>query len=123
MPFDIKVENNIIYVAFRGRVNSEDLERLADASEKIEAENTVSPDRLIDYSLSEGIDLSTSALENYSDRRCRTPLKNHIKSAVVAPDALSYGLSRMIQTFIDNPQMTVQVFTDRDLALKWISPQ
>lgn len=121
MPFELKLENNVILITLQGRVNSEDFERMATMSEKLEAECDVSPDRLIDYSLSEGIDLPTVALETYADRRGKAPLKNPIKSAVVAPDALSYGLSRMIQTFIDHPQMTVQIFTDRNRALQWLS--
>jgi len=121
VPLDLKIENSVISITLQGRVNSEDFKRIADVGEKVEAECNVSLDRILDFSFSEGLDLPSAALELYADRQRQASLKNHIKSAIVAPDALSYGLSRMFQTLNDNPKITVQIFTDRNHALAWLS--
>jgi hypothetical protein len=121
MAFELKIENNVIDITFQGRITFQDFEDIANESEKVEAQYSVSPDRILDFSLSDGLDLPSSALEVYADRRRKAPLKNHIKSAVVAPSPLFYGLSRMFQALNDNPQITVQIFTDKNRALEWLS--
>ena len=121
MPFELKIENNIIHVMLQGRVNSADLERLGDVVEKADAEHEAPPDRIIDFSSAEGIDLPSSALEALAERRRRASPKSHVKAAIVAPSALPYGLSRMYQTLAENPKINLQIFTDRDLALQWLS--
>jgi len=121
MPLELKIENNIIHVMLQGRVNSADLERLGDVVEKAEAEHEVPPNRIIDFSSAEGIDLPSSALEALAERRRNASPRNPVKSAIVAPSALPYGLSRMYQTLAENPKINLQIFTDRNLALQWLS--
>lgn len=81
----------------------------------------VSPDRVADLSTVEGVSLNFSAITNYAAARRTAPLKNKVKAAIVAPHPLQYGFARMFQTLNDNPDINMEIFTDTDSGLAWIS--
>ena len=56
----------------------------------------------------------------FNDIRFFKKLKT-IFVAVIAPDDLSFGLTRMWQTYADSPFIETDVFKDIDSAKKWIS--
>jgi hypothetical protein len=121
MAFDLKIENGIVEVTFHGTFTSKDLERLADEAERIEAEFEVTPDRIVDLSQSEGMDLDYTVMEVFADRRRRAPLKNKVKSAIVASRPMQYGFALMFLSINDNPKIKLQIFTERSRALWWLS--
>ncbi len=94
---------------------------MIDLLKKIETEARVSPDRMADLSLIEGISLNFSAITNYAAARRTAPLKNKVKAAIVAPHPLQYGFARMFQTLNDNPDIIMEIFTDKNSGLAWIS--
>jgi hypothetical protein len=53
------------------------------------------------------------------DRTLR--FKNPFRVAAVAYDPVTTGFAEMYQALNDNPQTTVQVFLDRDTALRWLT--
>ncbi len=121
MAFDLKVENGVVRVTFEGYLDSKDLERLDEIVSGMEAEYDVSPDRISDLSSIEGVHLDCAAMEFFADRRRHAPLKNRVKSAIVVPRPLQYGIARMFQTLNDNPNINSQIFTDRERALNWLA--
>ncbi len=121
MAFDLKIENGIVDVKFHGTFTSIDLERLADEAEKIEAEFEVTPDRIVDLSPTEAMDLEYKVMEDFAGRRRRAPLKNRVKSAIVAARPMQYGFALMFQSINDNPKIKLQIFTDREKALRWLN--
>jgi hypothetical protein len=42
------------------------------------------------------------------------------RAAIVAPDALIYGLARMSTSHMDAPDLNVQVFNTREAAEAWL---
>ena len=120
MPFDLKTENGILYFAFRGEFNLADLRNGAEAASQIEAEAAISPDRIIDISAVESMNLNFADMQALVKLRRAAPLKNNVKSAIVALTPVQYGFARMFQTILENPKITVEIFMDQDSARAWI---
>ena len=93
---------------------------MADLFAKIETEARVSPDRMVDLSAIEGLNLNFSAIMNYAAARRNAPLQNTVKAAIVAPQTLQYGFARMFQTLNVNPDISMEIFADKDSGLTWI---
>jgi hypothetical protein len=121
VAFDSKMAQGIVCLTFRGYVMAEDIRDMVDLLTKIETEARVSPDRIVDLSAIAGISLNFSAITNYAAARRTAPLKNKVKAAIVAPHPLQYGFARMFQTLNDNPDINMEIFTDKDSGLTWIS--
>ena len=121
VAFDSQIAEGIVYLTFRGYVTAEDIRDMVDLLAKIETEAKVSPDRIADLSAIEGMSLNFSAIIDYSVMRRKAPLKNKVKAAIVAPHPLQYGFARMFQTLNDNPDINMEIFTDKDSGLAWIS--
>jgi hypothetical protein len=121
VAFDSKIAQGIVHLTFRAHVTAEDIRDMVDLLAKIETEARVSPDRIADLSAIEGISLNFSAIIDYAVMRRKAPLKNKVKAAIVAPHPLQYGLARMFQTLNDNPDIDIEIFTDRNCGLAWIS--
>lgn len=51
----------------------------------------------------------------------QTPLKNRVKSAIVAQRPVDYGMARMFEMLIQNPQIEVRVFRDGESARQWLA--
>jgi hypothetical protein len=66
------------------------------------------------------LDLDFPKMEAVASRRRKAPLKNKVKSAIVAPRLDQFGFARMFATLNDNPNIEIQIFNDRDRALEWL---
>ncbi|HKW30954.1 MAG TPA: hypothetical protein VJT54_16640 [Verrucomicrobiae bacterium] len=121
MALDSKIAEGIVCLTFRGYVTAEDIRDMVDLLAKIETEARVSPDRIADLSAIEGMSLNFSAIIDYSVVRRKAPLKNKVKAAIVAPHPLQYGFARMFQTLNENPDINMEIFTDKNSGLAWIS--
>ncbi|HLZ53251.1 MAG TPA: hypothetical protein VKS19_02115 [Verrucomicrobiae bacterium] len=121
MALNSKIAEGIVYLTFRGYVTAEDIRDMVDLLAKIETEARVSPDRVADLTAIEGMSLNFSAIIDYSVMRRKAPLKNKVKAAIVAPHPLQYGFARMFQTLNDNPDINMEIFTDKNSGLAWIS--
>jgi hypothetical protein len=120
MPFDLTVVDGIICLTFNGALSSDDLWRVSDLYAKIEAESKVSPDRMADISLVDKVELDFGAVEAVAAVRRGTMLKNKVKSAILAPKPVLYGFARMFQTLNDNPQITMELFRDKESCWAWL---
>ena len=121
VAFDSKIAQGIVCLTFRGHVTAEDIREMVNVLTKIETEARVSPDRMADLSLIEGISLNFSAITNYAAARRNAPLKNKVKAAIVAPHPLQYGFARMFQTLNVNPDISMEIFIDQASGLAWIA--
>jgi hypothetical protein len=76
-------------------------------------------DQLSDASLATDTDLSASNARKLYDRKIFSPTA---RRAVVAPNAFTYGMARMLQTYVELSKNgpVVGVFHDRASALKWL---
>ena len=79
---------------------------------------------LVDFSKADFTNLSADGLNRVFDIVSHLYISNgldkEIKTAIVAPDDLSFGLSRMYQITHDQSEEEMMVFRTMDSALKWL---
>ena len=75
--------------------------------------------QLSDATLATDTDLSASNATTLYDRKVFSPTA---RRAVVAPSEFTYGVARMLQTYVELSRNgpVVEVFRDRASALKWL---
>lgn len=120
MSFEVTIRDGIIFAQGSGTITALDLDQLADEVAKLEEELPKSPHRLTDASEITRLDLDYRKMEAVASRRRKAPLKNKVKSAFVTPRLDQFGFARMFATLNDNPKIEIQIFDDRDKALKWL---
>ncbi len=86
----------------------------------IEDASPTSINRVTDMTDVAGSSLNFETMEDFVATRRHVELKNPIRSAVIAPGLLAYGLARMFQSLNDNPQIEVKLFKVLDEALAWV---
>lgn len=76
-------------------------------------------DQLSDATLATDTDLSANNIRMLYERKTFSPAS---RRAVVAPNAFTYGMARMLQSYVElsNNPSQVSVFRDRASALKWL---
>jgi hypothetical protein len=121
MAFELKIEAGIAWIRFHGQLTSADLVGGAEGLAKMETEAEVAPDRISDLSSIDGLTLDFAAVEACASLRRSAPLKNLVKSAIIAPTPVQFGFARMFQTLNTNPKVTVRIFTDAESALAWFA--
>lgn len=121
MPVDLKIVNGIICLTCTGNLSSDDLWRACDLYAKIEAEAETTPDRMADISLVDKVELDFGAVEAVAAVRRVAPLKNQVKSGIVATRPVLYGFARMFQTLNDNPKIVVELFRDTESCWVWLT--
>lgn len=123
MALDATIVDGVFRVTFQGNVGISDLQNLAEASKKVEAEGGVSPNFLTDLSAVENAELDFGVIQEFAAMRMTMTLKNRIKSAIVATQPLQLGFARMYQTLTNHPQINMRIFKDRDSAWKWLQTE
>jgi len=122
MPINFQTVDGLIIVQFQGRVTGEDLQRLADAYQDIEAQLAKTPDRVTDLSdwIPNSEDLPSSMLNEFGRRRALAKVRNEVKSAIIAPHPGQFGLARMYQAYNRNPKIETMIFKDSNSAYAWL---
>lgn len=120
MPYEIQVEEGMVRTQMAGRLTLPELTRLAHFFGELEARSAVSPHRLLDLSKVDGVDMDFADMEELAAQRRAAPLKNLVKSAILAPKPVLFGFARMFQTLNRHPQIQVEIFTELNDALRWL---
>lgn len=121
MPYEIKISDRLITIRMFGLLTSEELALCSDELVKIDTGSPVSLDRVTDLTEIDALHLDFGAVDAIAARRRAAAVKNSIKSALVAPKPVQFGLSRMFQTLATNPKIQIEIFKDRPGAMKWLS--
>ncbi|MCC5835919.1 MAG: hypothetical protein JJU20_14425 [Opitutales bacterium] len=121
MPCVVLVEESVIHIRLSGFLSLEDLMSVSKQLRALEDASPISIHRLTDMTDVAGSSLSFETMEDFVATRRHVALKNSIRSAIVAPGLLAYGLARMFQSLNNNPQIEVKLFKVLDEALFWIS--
>jgi len=114
------MHNGLLELIFHGDVTADDFSAPLDFFREVEARLEVSPDRITDLSAANLMPLSADFLKRYAASRTQVPLKNKVKSAIIAPAPDQFGLARMFQTFNENPSIEIQLFRDAASAYAWL---
>jgi hypothetical protein len=120
MAADCKMKNGLLVVTLGEHMTSAELFKLMSSADKLEQEQSETPDRLTDFSAVDHLDLDFRRMLSLTDRRNRMTLKNQIKSAIVAPKPMQFGFARMFETLLTNPKIELRIFRDFSTALLWL---
>jgi hypothetical protein len=120
MPINIQMHKGLLELVFHGDVGEADFMAVVESVHDIEARLEVTPDRVADLSAANMMPLNADVLRRYAISRTAMPLKNKVKSAIIAPKPDQFGLARMFQAFNENPSIEIKLFRDAASAYAWL---
>lgn len=120
MGYKIETTDGLIRFTLHDVVSSEDFARVAEEVRAIEARLEVTPDRITDMTEVTGMNVDFGSVESFAENRRKAVLKNKVKSAIIAPQALHFGFARMFQTLNDNPSIEIKIFVNPLEAWQWL---
>ncbi len=120
MPIRVHFVDDLLMIDFSGEVTTQDFGTMLAEVVSLEQKLHRTPDRLADFTATTGLNLNYHDIERAVQARRISPPANPIRSAVVGPRPVQYGMARMFQALNDSPHVTVEVFRDRASALAWL---
>jgi len=120
MPINVQMHNGLLELIFHGDVTADDFQAPMEFFREVEARLDVAPDRVSDLSAANLMPLNADFLKRFAASRTTVPLKNKVKSAIIAPEPDQFGLARMFQTFNENPAIEIKLFRDAASAYAWL---
>jgi hypothetical protein len=120
MPITTDYQGEFIVIRMSGSVSLPELLEHAEAIAVIEANQPVTPHRIAILPSGLVCDLSFAELHAFAAKRRVAPLKNPVKSAIVAGDAVQFGFARMYQSLNEHPRLQVEIFQSEPVALAWL---
>ena len=121
MPVAFELIGELYHVTFSGVLSVEDLARAGEEMLTMETSFDRSPSRIVDMSGITGVSIGFDAISQLAELRSKSPVRNPVKSALIAPGQLQMGFARMFQTLNTNPRVITQVFRDRESAMSWLA--
>ena len=112
--------DGILFAVFSETVTEENLRSLAAEIENVEKDYTVLTNRVVDLCKVKSFDANFMSVLSLAENRNRKVFPTHIKTALLVSNNYQLGFARMYQTFIENPQMSINIFTDESKALEWL---
>jgi hypothetical protein len=120
MPLAIKYSEKLIEIRMHGRLTVEELFTASKEIAQAEAGMPVALHRLTDASEVTATTITFADVEAFAAKRRAAPMKNPVRSAIVAGNDLQFGLARMFQALNDNPRISIKVFRDMAGARAWL---
>jgi hypothetical protein len=114
-------QDGILHIVYSGTVIPQEVEDLIPILERVEAKTERVPNRLVDLTRVTRLDIAFNDVLALAKRRRALRFRNPFKIAAVTYDPVTTGFAEMYQALNDNPQTTIQVFLDRDTALRWLT--
>lgn len=119
MPIEILREGEILLIVYSGTVTKTELVEMAGRLTKLEEGMARIPNRLADLTRLAHPTVTFTDVLAFADQRRGLRFKNAFRSAVLAHGPVATGFAQMWQALNDHPQITIEIFTDRDAALEW----
>jgi hypothetical protein len=119
MPVAVELRGALIVVALRGEVGAEDMAEAAASIDALERE-TPGYDRLFLTAEVTGFRITFPVISSFAETRRKKRFARQIQTAIVVDADVSYGFARMYQGILEHPQVTVEIFRDREAALAWL---
>lgn len=120
MPFAIAVEPGLIRVTLSGALTGDDLRGIAVAADDIEGASSPVAPRITDMTGVTEFKIAYPDVQTLAQHRRGIQFPNTFKSAIVVSGPSQMGIARMFQTLNDNPQITIEIFTESSAALAWV---
>lgn len=121
MTYVVSFERDWVRFTISGIMKQEDLSRIAADVARIEAESPITPNRLLELSGLERLELKFGDVLEVAQKRKAGQYRNSFKTAIVATSAEQHGFARMFQTLNDHPQIKIAVFPDVAAAEAWLN--
>ncbi|MEY4095410.1 MAG: hypothetical protein RLZZ53_2609 [Acidobacteriota bacterium] len=122
MPFSIRREPSLLRLEYTGTLTGAELHSSLDALDQEQRASSPWPNTLADLRGVELNQLSFPDMMSVAKRRDTVAPANPIRTALVADSPTVLGFCRMFQSLMQNPNIAVQVFTDIDEAVAWLTP-
>jgi hypothetical protein len=119
MPVTVTQEPGLIVGRFSEEVTADDLMEVAEHLDRIDRVTPGLP-RLADATGITGVNLNFAAMARFADDRRQWSQARHVRTAILVDSDFGYGFGRMYQDLLHNPQITVEVFKDRQAAIAWL---
>lgn len=87
----------------------------------LEESMEVALSRITDMSEVTDSSLDYETMEQFAVTRRLVWLKSGIRSAILAPSPLTFGLARIFQSINNNPKIEIRLFKERSDALEWLA--
>ena len=120
MPITTDYHGEFIVIRMSGSITLPELLEHAQGVAAIEASQSVTPHRIAILPSGLVCDLNFSELHSFAAKRRAARLKNPVKSAIVAGDAVQFGFARMYQALNEHPNLKVEVFQSEEPAFAWL---
>ena len=120
MPITTDYQGEFIVIRMSGSITLPELLEHAEGIAAIEASQPVTPHRIAILPSGLVCDLSFSELHAFAAKRRAARLKNPVKSAIVAGDAVQFGFARMYQALNEHPNLQIEVFQSEEPAFAWL---
>ena len=119
MPLELIVEPGLIRVTLYGVLSVQDLREVAAAAMELERTPPIPP-RITDMTGVTDLQIAYPDVHRLAEQRRGLRFPNDFRSAIVVSGPAQLGMARMFQTLNDNPQITIEIFTDAAQALTWV---
>ena len=113
--------DGIVHIVYSGTVIQQDIEDPVSILEELEAKTERAPNRLVDLTRVTRLDVGFNDVLTFANRRRAQRFRSPFKIAALTYDPVTTGFAQMYQALNDNPQITIEVFSDRDEALRWLT--
>ena len=114
--FSVRLVDGITAIRFTQKPEFSDIIQAIDEASKTDAEGL----RLWD--LSAGLDLSDPQLRQIAEYG-KNKLPASAKVAIVAPQDLTFGITRVYEVYRKHEQLDFMVFRTEQEAIKWLKPE
>jgi hypothetical protein len=121
MPIEILREGEILLIVYSGTVTQPELVEMTGRLAKVEDEMERVPNRLADLTRLTHPAVTFTDVLAFANQRRGLRFRNAFRSAVLAHGPVATGFAQMWQALNDHPQISIEIFTDRDAALKWLA--
>ena len=121
MAYHIDTQQKIWRITFSGTMTNRDLHELLNDARELEKDKQIVPNRIADLRQLETIEVGFSEMSSMAAARRNHPLPNTIKTAILTKGPVQFGIARMFQMLLEHPKIQVQVFSEEQDALMWLS--
>ena len=110
----IEIKDGITHVSFHG---TPDLQDFFDAVDEVLQHGHV---RLRLWDLANGMELPTEKIRKLAEYAKLRFSAVHAKVAIVAPDDLSFGLTRVYDVYREDSNVEQMIFRNKEQAISWL---